>query len=367
MIIEALFFAVNGIQLYFILAVFSRLWGYQEKNQISLSEPVKGVSVIVIARNEYKNLKKLIPNLLNQQYPDFEILIVDDRSEDPSPDFIRKMAATFPSLKGICINYLPEGVNSKKYALQRAVTEANKEILLLTDADCLPASTDWIKRMAEKIKDQKAIVLGFSPYFTEKGLLNAFIRYETFYTAVQYFSFALAGFPYMGVGRNLAYTKELFIRNKGLEGKMHLAGGDDDLFVNKVIRPDNFAICVHPETYVFSYPKKNWKEWVQQKLRHLKAGSHYNFSSQILLAVLHFSQLMFWILFFCCCFYLPLWLILMPFFRMLANGLIMRGISRKFGLDVRFLEVLLFDIMYGLYIFSFGIAALLKKHIEWKK
>jgi hypothetical protein len=91
----------------------------------------------------------------------------------------------------------------KKLSITLGVKGAKFEHLILTDADCRPASRNWLKSIAENFSNEKQIVLGYGPYKKEKGFLNRLIRFDTTWIGMNYFSMALAKLPYMGVGRNL--------------------------------------------------------------------------------------------------------------------------------------------------------------------
>ena len=294
-ILFSLFFVSVAIQLYFILFVFNKI------NQVEVEENghVKpfGVSVIVCAWNELENLKELLPLLNNQDYKTFEVIIMDDRSRDGTYDFLLMECADYQNVKFIRIEETPDHLSSKKYALTLGIKSAKYDVVLLTDADCRPQSEFWIKEMAACMSPDKEIVLGFSPYFKEKGFLNSLIRYETFITALQYFSFALLGVPYMGVGRNLMYRKSLFLKNRGFAKHTNIVGGDDDLFMNEVATAENTAICLNPETFMYSFPKTTWQAWYRQKRRHLSVSKRYKLENKILLGGLASTQIFTWLTF----------------------------------------------------------------------
>src|SRR5690606_2290123 len=115
---------------------------------------------------------------------------------------------------------------------------------------------------------EKEIVLGYSPYFKYPGLLNRLIRFETTHTAMSYVSYALRGNAYMGVGRNVAYTKSLFYKGKGFNKHMHIKSGVDDLFVKRIATRTNTVIYLHPDALMLSVPKETWKIYYKQKARH---------------------------------------------------------------------------------------------------
>jgi hypothetical protein len=148
--------------------------------------------------------------------------------------------------------------------------------------------------MQDAFNNGVEIALGYGPYQKLPGLLNKLIRFETFHTALQYLSYALAGKTYMGVGRNLAYRKNLFFQNKGFSAINNIPSGDDDLFINKVANGKNTAIVIDPDTFTLSKPKLTWKDWRRQKTRHYTTGKYYKTSHKFLLGLYTFSFFLFY-------------------------------------------------------------------------
>jgi hypothetical protein len=185
----------------------------------------------------------------------------------------------------------------KKFPLSMGIKSAKHEIVLLTDADCLPASEFWISKMQQCFDDTTEIVLGYGAYHKKKGLLNKLIRWETFHTAIQYLSYALAGQTYMGVGRNLSYKKTIFFRHKGFSAHNQIASGDDDLFIKSAATKTNTRINIDPDSFTLSDPPKTFKEWVRQKSRHLSTGKYYKPIHKFLLGLYSLSHFLFYPLF----------------------------------------------------------------------
>lgn len=284
-----------GIQVFFLVFIFGRLVFFKGKKYENASETEpRGVSVIICAWNELENLKELLPLLEEQDYPLYEVLVIDDRSTDGSEAFLKAYSETSSRVRTIRIKEEYEHITPKKYAVTIGQKHARYEISLMTDADCRPVGNKWIASMASRIGGQKEIVLGFSPYFKEKGLLNWLIRCETFYTAVQYFSFALYGMAYMGVGRNLMYKRKLFFQNKGFYSHHNVLGGDDDLFINQVSNFRNTTCNPDPESFMYSIPKKTWSAWFIQKTRHLGVGKLYRRHFKWLLGLIAGSHVFTW-------------------------------------------------------------------------
>lgn len=253
------------------------------------------VSVIICARNEEENLKENLPYLLQQDYPNYEVVIVNDCSVDNTEQVIDEYYKQYPD-KIRKVN-IPESDNyrhGKKMAVFIGIKHAKYEHLVFTDADCKPSSNQWLKIMVSHFNTNKEIVLGYGKYKEEKSFLNQLIRYDTLIIALQYFSSAIKGNAYMGVGRNLAYTKTLFFKNKGFANHYHLASGDDDLFVNETATPTNTAICTNQNAYTISEPPLIFKHWLLQKARHISTSPLYKPHHKLMLGWIYFSIIFFY-------------------------------------------------------------------------
>lgn len=251
-----------------------------------------GVSVVLCAHNESENLGHYLQVLLSQDYPEYEVIVVDDGSEDETRAVIERYMIHDPRLHFTFVPYGARVGSTKKLALTLAAKSARYDFLLLTDADCVPESHRWISEMmrgfqSPKTNDQSPIdiVLGFSPYFEEEGSINRLVRYDTLFNSLHYLGAALCGHPYMGVGRNLAYRKSLFFESGGFSHLMNNKAGDDDLFVNHVATKSNTAVVLGKDSYTCSRSKLRLKDWWQQKRRHLSVAPAYKAASKIRLAV----------------------------------------------------------------------------------
>jgi glycosyltransferase involved in cell wall biosynthesis len=282
------------------------------------------VSVIICARDEAAKLVTHLPGSLVQTYPStHEVIVVNHNSQDDTRFLLDEFKKTFKGLHIVNLEQEAIGIPGKKYPLSMGIKEAMYEIVLLTDADCMPASEFWMQKMQDGYDNGIEVVLGYSPYVKKPGFLNKIIRFDTFHTAIQYLSYALAGLPYMGVGRNLSYKKELFFRNKGFSGINHLPGGDDDLFINKVAHKDNTKIVIDPDTFTMSEPKKTFGEWFRQKARHYSTAKYYKPRHKFLLGMYSSSHILFYPLFIASLIAFD-WRFVLPVFglRLLVQGFI---------------------------------------------
>jgi len=291
LIVFVAFCAVIAIQLFYYLFFFARLAIYKKPTKSnSVQYPV---SVIVCARDEANNLAHNLPGVLVQDYKTtHEIVVVNDNSTDDSKYLIDEFKKSFKNLNHIELSQEAKMISGKKFPLSIGIKSAKNEIVLLTDADFMPATENWMFTMQDAYNETTEIVLGYGAYKKKKGLLNKLIRFETFHTALQYFSYALAGIPYMGVGRNLSYKRDVFLKNKGFSAINMIPSGDDDLFINKVANKNNTAIVLDAEAHTLSEPKNSWSEWMNQKYRHYTTAKFYKPLHKFLLGLYSFS--LFW-------------------------------------------------------------------------
>lgn len=288
------FTAVVFIQFIFYLGVFPAILSAKKKHPKTDLPPV---SVIICAKNEEENLKKNLQAILEQDYPNFQVVLINDASSDDTLEVMESFSHQHKNIKIVNVKNNEHFWGKKKYALTLGIKAATHEHLVFTDGDCRPASKNWLANMVAPFSGDVSIVLGYGGYEkTNRSFINALIRFETLYTAMQYLSFALRGMPYMGVGRNLAYTKTEFFNNKGFMSHMQIRSGDDDLFVNEAATPKNTGICINKEAFTLSEAKKTFKEWFHQKRRHISTAKFYKPAHQFVLVFFYLSQVLFWVL-----------------------------------------------------------------------
>ena len=366
---------INGIELAFLCVVSIQIvywlvWlsGVARLRSSTAVKEGDGVSVVIAANNELENLRQTLPVILEQHYSNYEVIVVDDRSSDASYEYLLGLANQYKNLQVLSVSELPDHLNGKKYALTLGIKTARHDQILLTDADCRPVSKNWLGSFAHSWGEKTSFLLGFSQYGAMPGLLNYFIRFETALTGIQYMAAAVLGRPYMGVGRNLSYSKTLFLSKKGFHGYQNLTGGDDDLFVNKYAIGANTGLVVGQETTTISFPKTSWKAYLNQKTRHLSVGKHYSFKSKIALFFFSLTWVLTWFLFpfFMISanhFFLPI-----SFFalRLLLLGTTFVVFSKRTGTKLGILGLILLDFMFTLYYFVAGFKTMFTRRVKWR-
>jgi len=365
-IIFILFLVVASIQTIYWLFFAGSILSHKSSKSDNVPEP-SGISIIICAYNELENLKKLLPNLYQQDYKEFEIIVVNDKSDDETYDYLREESKANPILKIVDIDRTPDHINSKKYAITLGIKVAKYEKLLFTDADCIPASDQWIKSMATSFGAKTNFALGYSQFKSEPGFVNTFSRYETQMTGMLYHSFAIAGNPYMGVGRNMAYNKSMFFENNGFNQFQKIVGGDDDLFVNQYAKGADTKVSLGHDALVWSYSKKTIPDYFKQKLRHISVSKYYNTKDKLLLGMYSLSHLLFWIAFVILAVsnYFPEFVFGALAIRLILNGLIVNSISKKFGERIVIWPLPIIDFVYSVYLLIMGFATFSTKKVTW--
>lgn len=367
------FFVSVTVQFIYLLFIYGRLAFYKQSPSTAKNMAEEGVSIVVAARNECENLKTLIPALVHQDYPEYEIIIVNDRSSDGSMEYLDKARAEYQQVSVIHISNTPAHVNPKKYALAMGIKRAKFEIILLTDADCWPVSGKWVHLMSCPLRsDQgKTFSLGYGAYQVIPGFLNRLIQYETLFTAMNYFGFAIWKCPVMGVGRNLCYRKNFFLDIKGFKGFWHIQGGDDDLIINQYANGNNTAVVIDPKARTVSHPQTAFKNYLMQKKRHFHAGKYYRLQNKLKLGLYMFTHLVFWVsgllLIFQANGWEPITTVLgLIFSRALVQLTVFCAAKKKLEGSGNVYWTMFFDLMYLSYFWVIGPKGYLSTKIKWK-
>ena len=334
------------------------------------SEPV---SVVVCARNELDNLRRLLPLLLKQDYPaGFEIVLIDDRSHDDTYLYAQQLAQYYPDkIRLVTITGTPDSFAPKKYALTLGVKTTRYARLLFTDADCIPATNQWLRLMQRGFGQPGGadVVLGFSAYAAAPGFLNQLIRYETLLTAAQYLSFAWRGWAYMGVGRNLAYTRACFTATKGFASHIRQLSGDDDLLVQDAVRHgQRVAVVADPSAHTLSEPAATWRAWWRQKRRHLSAGRAYRLADRLRVGTFVLANMLFYLATIALLLSPNNWvpLAVVCTLRTLIVSAVYFRLSRRLYQPVTVGLLPVLDVVYFFQYLALGISLFLNRTLRWK-
>lgn len=281
------------IQLVYYLLVYGKVI-YKRKKSIEhlSSEPV---SVIICAKNEEQNLRNFLPVVLKQNYSNYEVIVVNDCSQDNTEMFLAELEQTHKKLRHTTIEPDRKFRHGKKLAVTIGIKSAKNNFLVFTDADCVPVSENWLQKIMSSYNEKTEVVLGYGKYKKTKGLLNRIVRYDTLMIGLQYLGMALLRSPYMGVGRNMSYKKDFFFAGKGFGNHYHIMSGDDDLFINEHSNRKNTAVAISKDSITESEPPQSFMEWVKQKKRHLSTAKYYKLPNKLVLGLEPLSKLVFYL------------------------------------------------------------------------
>lgn len=343
LVIFCIFSFAAAVQLFYYLFFYLSVHLKKSVDSYGKKQPV---SIIICARNEAENLQRFLPSVLEQDYPDFEVIVVNDCSDDNTYIILSNLLKQYKNLRISTVNKDPKFTHNKKFAQFIGIKAAKNEILLFTDADCRPESNKWLEGMTSHFEEKTSFVLGYGGYFDEKGLLNKYIRYDSMTIAMQYLGMAIRKLPYMGVGRNLAYRRSVFFLNKGFGSHNHIVSGDDDLLVNSIATGDNTEVELRYETHTRSVPRSTFNEWVTQKRRHLTTGPYYKFRDKFLLFTEPFTRVLFYISFVVLLSFLFLWPWVLAIFtmRLTAQILVFAFTGKKLNEQGMLAYLFIFDI-----------------------
>lgn len=285
------------IQLIYYLGLYNRIHSRNKairKGEAHFTQDLPPLSVILCARNEADNLRKILPAILEQEYPSFEVIVINDASTDETEDVLGMMEEKYPHLYH---SFTPDSaryISHKKLALTLGIKASKYDWLVFTETNCMPASNQWLKLMARNFTSQTQIVLGYSGYDRAKGWLHKRVAFDTLFQSLRYLGFALAGKPYMGIGRNLAYRKELFFNKKGFSSYLNLQRGEDDLFINQVATKSNTRVETDFNATMRIQPVHYYKEWKEEKISYMATARYYRGAQRYLSGFETLTRLLFY-------------------------------------------------------------------------
>lgn len=282
------------IQLIYHWCVFSKLAFYKKKDKTKSDDQLEPVSVVVCARDAYEYLQDLVPVLLTQDYPDYEIVIVNDCSEDETEEWLKDIERREPKIKPVQLRQHLNFFNGKKFPLSMGIKSAKNDLIVLTDVNCLPTNSQWLRSVVNSYGNNTEVVIGYSPYFNKKGVFNQIMRFDAVQYAMQYLSAALNKHPYMGIGTNLSYRKELFYRHKGFTSHYTTSVGDDDLFISQVAKGKNTEVLIDAENAILTTPPHKFGMWAHIKSSRYSTIPQYDVKAKASSALFTWSHFLFY-------------------------------------------------------------------------
>ena len=282
------------IQLLYHWGFFSKVAFYKNKRPLKYDSDLEPVSIVLCARDAYEYLVELVPVLLGQDYPNFEVVIVNDCSDDETEEYLKDLERQDPRIKPVQLKQHLNFFNGKKFPLSMGIKSAQNDLIVLTDCNSIPTNNQWLRSVVNCYGKNTEVVIGYSPFSQKKGFLNKLIRFDAIQNALLYLSAALNGHPYMGIGSNLSYRKELFYRNKGFISHYTTSVGDDDLFVSQVATQKNTEVLIDPDNAILTRPPQSFHQWKRQKSARYSTISRYSARARMMLSLFYASQFLFY-------------------------------------------------------------------------
>ena len=355
----ALFFIFFVIQLFYYIYLFRKPYRHAANNDTvndagdTNEENLLGVSIIITAKNEAENLRRNLPSILNQDYPTFQVVVVDNASTDSTIDVLDGFRINHPNLYVTFIPVRSNTTNDKKLALTIGIKAAKHDILLFTEPDTKPLSNKWVYEYAKTFNKGKDVILGCCQLKIDKGFYKKFVLFDNLFSGLKYTSMALANKPYMGIGRNMAFSKKLFFDNKGFSSVLNIEDGEDNVFANRIATKENTAILSSPESRVVSNVVDSFSSWRSIKTRYLTTRKHYVGSSAKLLSFEVFTRYAFYILFVALCAIgvltsskgITLFAILLFLIRYLTQLIVINKNSKIYNAGSFYFSIPLFDLV----------------------
>lgn len=373
-----IFGAMLLIQALYYFIIYNRIYRRNisiKKEKITFTSELPPVSVVICAKEASQDLRNYLPSILEQNYPEFEVIVVNDNSSDESIDLLTIMENKYPHLYHTFIPNTARYISHKKLALTVGIKASKYEWLVMTEANCKPISPDWLRLMARNFTDDTSIVLGYSNYEREKRWFNRKVSFDNLFSAMRYLSFALMHKPYIGIGRNMAYRKELFFKNKGFSSYLNLQRGDDDLFINEIATPSNTRVETDVNASIHIKPIDNKKTWREEKLSYATTSQYYKGIQKYLSRIETSSRMLFYISFISLLtlsIYNQSWgltgiSILIYIIRYTFQSIIINKTAKNFGERCYYLTLPIFDITQPLLNLKFRLIRIFRRKSDFMR
>ena len=361
--ILALFVLTLVVQLCIHWIRFSKLAFSKKHPVMKPDDTLEPVSVVVCARDAYHHLVELIPALLSQDYPEFEVVVVNDCSDDETEEYLKDLVRHETRVKTVLLRQHLNFFFGKKFPLSMGIKSASHDLLVLTDPDCRPTSNQWLRSVVGCYGKGTEVVVGYAPTETTSGLTDRLVRFNAVQQATMYLSAALAGRPYMGVGKNLSYRQSLFFRNKGFTSHYGMAEGDDDLFVSQAAHRRNTAVHLDADNTVVCAAPTSFGAWVRQQCRRYTTIKMHRFGPRAFAALHYWSQWLYYASFIALLFLPPAFtlsfeipyaayyfpaLVVLFLFRYISQMILYRGTTHRLGERGLLPGLILWDFVFAI-------------------
>jgi glycosyltransferase involved in cell wall biosynthesis len=353
----ALLFVVVLAQGFFYLWYYNKPMLAYKKGKGETSSETPSVSVIIVAKDECDNLNKNLPIILTQDYPDYEVIVVNDGSADDSEFVLKRLKEEYPHLYTTFApaSYENESRRQRILSLTIGIKAANKDVFLFTEADATPSGKDWIRSMVSALPPGKDIAIGYCRYRAPNGFWAKIALLDNLLFSLQYLSMAIRKKPFTGIYRNIAYRKKMFFDNKGFSSVLKYDNAEE-VFLNQIMKDDNTAVALGESSFVYS-SLENYFEWKFIKVNYMRAKRRFSNLSFRVFYLETLTRYLLYALFVaivvCAC-AKGLWLyilaaVLLVAARFAIQSFILRKAAQHFHTDYQLSFLLVFDVLQTYY------------------
>jgi cellulose synthase/poly-beta-1,6-N-acetylglucosamine synthase-like glycosyltransferase len=287
------------IQILYSLILFRKPQAYEKRREANIvyDEELPAISIIITSKNNSFELEKNLPYFLNQNYPKYEVIVVNSGSTDDTDLVLKAAELKYPQLYHTFIPSGADEINEKKLAITLGAKAAKYDFILFSESYCRPTSNNWVREFGKEFIKGKEILLGYSRVvFTSKVGFRNYICYDNLIQHLKFLSLTIAGKPFMGIGRNMAYKKELFFKNKGLSSVLGIDNGEDDLYINKISNKSNTGVVLSKDSITETDSVDSFSTWRSIKSKYLYTKQFYKGPAKYILGFETFTKYSYYII-----------------------------------------------------------------------
>lgn len=360
------------IQSCYHMGLYRNLYLHSKKEKPATDTPP--LSIILVAKDAVSDLQKNLPAILEQDYPEFEVIVIyDQSSDDGCEDALKLLQDQYPHLHHSFIPDSARYISHKKLGITMGIKASRHEWLVFTEPNCRPSSNQWLRKMARNFTNGTDIVLGYSNYEKTKGWFNQKVTFDTLLHSMRYLGQAISGYPYTGCGRNMAYRKSIYYEQKGFSSHLNFQRGEDDLFVNQAANRKNTRVEACPESIVRITAPHYKKNWYEDKLNYTMTSRLYKGLSRYIMGFETCTRLLFLVTVIACIVYGILtqaWFVagiggLLWMLRFIMQLIVFRKTSIALGERKFYTTLLLFDWMQPLWNLRFKLSQRFRRKDEF--
>ena len=251
----------------------------------------KPLSLILTIRNEEENLKNNLPKILSLENIDFEMVVVDDFSQDNSYLILGLLKDRYKRLTISALNQ--ETKFSTKLALNIAIKATNNKWILTVPVSLAEVAAEWLDYISQATNNEKNVVIGYSTVARSKGFYNRLTRIENYFSYLKSTGYILNGIPFVYSVENVAFQKEKYFEIGGFGQKVTEHYANLELVINSFIRKKTTAVLFNKESSIRKTEVVKRADYFDLLKKSIRIESHLSSSKRVILFLIEFGKLLF--------------------------------------------------------------------------